>query len=284
MAKEKKITVKFIPVKTRDTKSFMIYCRVTYDRKTTKFSVYQSMSCKSFEAAKLQLENVNRGEKIYPLSFRKQWVEKIIQHEISDSRKEYSIIGLGERMDGYQQRILTYLIRRFYEKLIQTLEDKITIKEFKLFESSIKMNSFFAYTYIECLNLIVSICEKRKIKPSAFIDESMIDYLIATGAYLAKHDVERRDFETDYKGYDKEKLIGTIGFSRIGDWVINENRIKSDFRDFVSNGDYDFFEIVDKFSNGSFSLIVSDFKIEKSKLSKQILSTIDVLIDEVIGQ
>ena len=75
MARGKKITVKFIPVKSRSEGVFIVYCRVTYNRKTTKFSVHNSFNAKSLEDAKIYIDNMLDPAQGHPWCIEKQWIE-----------------------------------------------------------------------------------------------------------------------------------------------------------------------------------------------------------------
>ena len=49
MAKQKKITVKFYPVKVAGERKYSIYCRTTYNGKSTKFPINFSWGANSQE-------------------------------------------------------------------------------------------------------------------------------------------------------------------------------------------------------------------------------------------
>jgi alpha-D-ribose 1-methylphosphonate 5-triphosphate synthase subunit PhnH len=128
--REKKITVKFFlntDVKGRRLElgggvMYPLYTRVTYDRRSTKFSVGNHWFSKEQEAA---IKN-NKELQVF-----KQVLTRIVNFEALREGESFRVAGLGVRIKTYVSHLFQGLIELLGEALKTELETELTVKEYK---------------------------------------------------------------------------------------------------------------------------------------------------------
>lgn len=109
MSKSKKITVRFYlnkDVKPQqaapgEEKQYPIYCRVTYDRKNTKFRWGTKLIP---ESAEDEIMYSDYGKKV--LQRDERTIQDIIRFEVENLGDRFVLSGLGDRIPAYQRIIL----------------------------------------------------------------------------------------------------------------------------------------------------------------------------------
>jgi hypothetical protein len=133
MPKEKKITVVFFlnkDVKPRlsasgQEKLYPIYCRVTYDRKNTKFKFGAGWTPASFEGDLFQ----DPDKKAFLVRVENA-IEDIVRYEEEAFGENFTLKKLGERFDVYQKVVLFLLEGQLSEQLDKYAGEYLVYNEF----------------------------------------------------------------------------------------------------------------------------------------------------------
>lgn len=148
MATTKKVTVKFYLQEVRKedkaqirynnifNKNFNVYCQVTFNRKTTRFSTSNLSRFKSFELPKEVFETLD-------FKYESDFITNAIYKEIEIiGEKNYEIKGLGNRLEFYTEDLLSFIGSRIQFEILTELMDQLTYNEFNRLTKFVNERSY----------------------------------------------------------------------------------------------------------------------------------------------
>lgn len=267
MAKKKKISVKFVPIKA--DKGYSIYCRVTFNRKSTRFplNIQYQTNKKPIEEVQKDIDNYGLIEPIFPhkresFIWKKQLIEEIVRYEVQKVGEKYSIIGLSDRIKPYLTKALDHLVFKLYERLFKSLENTLTYRQYMDFKNRVSpikgKYSFFSIFYH--LNYLSKICDepiKELLGGSFYYDLTAIGYLATFEL------TEQNKKPNEYIKYGAVPY--TIWGISIGEWFTNMNSIRTQFNEFLQKNDCK--KLLDSYSKGAYIETASKFGFDTDPLN-----------------
>lgn len=251
MAKEKKITVKFFPKKSDvEEKKYSLYCRVTYNRKSTMFSLRIHWTADTLELAKEYIEKeLKNNEHPFFLRDRISWIERIVRLEISflEEQKtlseEYNITGFGKRMNIYLSRLDASLSQMIYTSIFDSLKNIVTYNQYYEIVDRLK-NQHYLYPYFcvfDSLKLLsddYNVTYKRMEKE----DPSIYPLILSVGflnCYFMQLVNNKGDIITPRNEVVTLDNVATKGWihsnKTIGDFLANDNNWLVDFENYLKS-------------------------------------------------
>ncbi len=174
MAKEKKITITYFPRKSKKTGEFSVYCRITYDRKSTMIATSVPLVAKNMVEAKKELKKLETKSKDkVPFTVLSDLTHSIIRYEIKKSKERFSIIGFSEKLERYREGLGFFLHRILLKKLLVELEDILSYKRFTQLIDFINTND--SYTVLIFLESIEYLEKALKFKISKQVKENLFE-------------------------------------------------------------------------------------------------------------
>lgn len=275
MAKEKKITVKFYPVKGRHEGVFSVYCLVTYNRVNTRFVTRFEIFKDSLEDAKEEVLSLQKigSKNDHSLGGLKNWIEEIVKLEIKLFGDNYSIIGIKDRMELYMSDMIFYFPRILKEETFRKLEDKITYRSYKEAEALMPSQIEGMY-YFHLINLLKYLGEDKKLSLPKVISNELKKKIISVGYFLAYiiNGAEQQP------GIKFNELDFFYGGQNLGHWLVGKT--KERFRKYLTenNANNQLKEYFTRIGISSPNLF--DFELD----SNEVIIIIDKMAQEVFKE
>lgn len=274
MKKQKKISVKLIPLENNKG-GYSVYCRATYNRKSTRFPIHHFFFVDSIDKAKESMDKVNNEtyeESGDPLNYKKEWIERIIKYEALITGDEYSIIGLSERMNLYQLYMIQILVILSFDAVLNGLKSHVNYLKFQ----EVKKLTKGANSSSQYFELIDKLLELDTKILSKIIDKDVFNVISVAASFIA-FELFRPGVKLypPLKENDVPNIVGTTTF---GQWVINEYDSKLKFENYLK-------------TNNPFkepSKIIKTFTMLCKKLNfkrldkKELLKTTNLIMDEIV--
>ncbi len=227
MAKEKKITVKFYPVLRKgNLGNYIIYCRITYDRKTAKFPIgaYFDLS-ENFEEAKIEFNSLIEDKNYTDFNNLKLYLESVVRYEIHKYKNNFSIIGIGGRIKKYNIPLSDYLVQEQYKIVSEILKDTLTYNQYMQYYldtskiDKVRDNYTYLLFYFEELKQEYNIKLIEQIpNNSVFIDLLMVLFFVIFDTHIS----------------NQKRIKNFSGLIKIGEWLSNQNDVKNKFNTFLN--------------------------------------------------
>lgn len=278
MVSKKKITVKFFPVlnKSDFENDFRIYCRLTYNRITTKFPmlhVYPGTKEEVTEfidkSSGIEIHAAKTHKDRTTLGWRKKFIKQLVRKEISligNDEDSYSVRGFSDKFSEYDKTLLNYLCGRIYVELFKKLEDILTFRKYVDLAHSVELENQ-NFEYFRIFQILETLSKEHQINIKNALGDAFFDKVTALG-YLVVFELSEQSFSTsDFLAFDKPKFYQ--GAIRIGEWGINLDDIKGRFYRFVDSGQAVMF--LNRYSKKRFSLIAEKFDFDVSSLSSSVI-------------
>jgi len=267
MAKEKKISVKYIPRKNKEKDSYSVYFRVFYDQNSTVVPTKKTFPASSLKDAKKILESDKNFGKIYLKSFDPRLIISVVRNEIKITGEQYSISGFSDRWRLYCEPIALLFTKKFNEKVLKNLENILTYSSFN--------DLLYLLSFVEDHNLLDEGNYPDPFSNSIFaFNQYEKEVKSINDTTIAKTAFTIAAFSTFLCYYNmlrnKENQHNFI----IADWVANTDELKQKFKDHLyRNG----FKGINKAYSGNLKKL---FVPIESKVSKdEVLFSFSKLID-----
>jgi len=219
MAKEKKITAKFFPRKSRSKDNmYSLYFGLTYNRKSTTISLNKDIEAKSKEEAEKKVQELT-----FKNPFTVEDIKDLIRMEIDliGEENNYSISGFSERYFFYHINLYEFLSNKLIDEFLFTIEDVISYRKYKelrrymkgISEDSKNDEIFSWSTHFLYSNYQIDI--------NSYIDENLYNLYLASYTIL---DCYARNSEEVYYHINKEEkddLEYEKEVPSIKDWIMN---------------------------------------------------------------
>ena len=231
MAKEKKISVTFNHMRTRNYIEFpnLIQCRVVYNRKSTNFNM--RMINGGIRCSDEDYKKYYEGKSNW-LDYFESWVKGIIRYEVKSDKDQFELGGLIRRIDGFYIKGIRYwaLDTFVLMKVLLHIEDAISHKKYKQLEGNTmakvhqsKNKNDWSFLAIDRLQYMV---EELRM-PISNLPENLvfeIDLLVNFILFDYQVSLEKLKRSDDY----------LYGFVNIGDWV-GGTKYQEMFTEFIHN-------------------------------------------------
>ena len=277
MAKEKKISVKCTPVKSKDENIYNVYYRAVYNKKSTRFPSRLVVQASSIDEAKERVENNSKD-------FNTNRVIKVIRKEIDKKGDKYTIVGFGERWPFYLIDLYGFFSQMAVKKLMDKLKNILIFNQYINTVDSLQIQSPVLSLYRMNNSLILQdllefLEQEYNFNIDSIIDEEIFRLAVLSVSLDSFHEKEKSlAYNVSQPVVDIDAFINpkTIEFS-LADWIGNIHNARHRFFNYINEKGLNKIE-------GDSKFLKSKFK-NKFSISNEIFHTsINKYIEEYINE
>lgn len=304
MARAKKLTVKYFPRKSKKSGEFSIYCRITYDKKSTMFVLNNTIKADSLDEAKKQVNNLaldrtdttSTDTNTVDLSVTFP-IKELVQHEIDKFKGNYSIVGFGERLPRYSMNIGVLLRNTLLDRLFLELEDILSFRKYSELSEYIN-SSYSILVFFKAIRFLKEAFDfelnneiKKNIFPLAYSCYSFNAYSYENSALtrdVLNSILKEMNEKKLVKKYEKifEDNSNFLPLETVLEWTLNKpiksdntKKIKDEFSNFLKDN---VSKKINEFTDNDFEKVfpISEFSYINEYSNQSLINrTIEKYID-----